>query len=284
MAWISVTTTPARIGELYQTLNAWSLDGVAGILVHVPPVQLRTGAPYPRDHSWLDGCRADVRARVFVHRCDRDWGPLTKWVAVPAALATVGAFGTVGGAADATVVIADDDTLYADGYWVRLAALLTAVEGATGTAAAVAGAAPTADFWGVDFLFPKPRLPPPRGLPLLPGDVCEGFSGIAVRASTLCAPAFTAIATSLAALDLAAWMSDDLVANVTLAELGVARWAVTPRPTLPQRDMPDALSAWHNGRKYTRAAALLSDALHAGGDAAYAPNTDARIQPRAVPW
>lgn len=278
MAWISVTTTPARIGELYQTLNAWSLDGIAGILVHVPPVQVRTGAPYPRDEDWLNGCRADVRARVYVHRCDRDWGPLTKWVAVPAALAALGA------TADATVVIADDDTLYADGYWVHLTALLAAVEGATGVPAAVAGAAPTADFWGVGFLFPKPRLSPPRGLPLLSADVCEGFSGIAVRASTLCAPAFTAIATSLAALDLATWMSDDIVANVTLAELGVARWAVTPRPALPQRDMPDALSAWHNGRKYARAAALLSDALHAGGDAAYAPNTDARIRARAVPW
>lgn len=273
MVWVSITTIPSRIAHLHGALNRWDLSGVDGILIHVPPVQLRTGAPYPTDDAWLEHLKPEVRALVHVHRCERDWGPLTKWVGVLAFDALP----------DATmIVIADDDTVYPVSYLERMGALAAMAEDATAGPVAIAGAAPMADFWRIGFLFPKPRAVVPMLAGLEPGDVCEGFSGVAVRLGTLRVPAFAAITTALASMDAATWMSDDLVVNVALAELGVSRWALVPRPQLPQLALAEALSAWNNFHKYARAGALLSHALHAAGDATYTAN--AHVAAEAPPW
>lgn len=270
--WLSVTTTPARLAALVQCMHKWDTRFIAGIWVHLPDVQARTGIAYPRDTHFLDSLPPATRALVHVNRCGTDWGPLTKWVGA----ASLAARSRVAGSADASdvplpraddvVIIVDDDTMYSPRTFPALRACLRHVRDAVGGGHAVmAGVGQRGSFWGIQHLFPTPATPPPPTL--LNGmlryvDVVEGFGGVALLADTLCMPYFEAMTKSLATLDAACFMSDDVVVSAVLHKFNIPRYALTTR--LPIEQLPsgqDALSAWPNANKYQSATTSILRAL-----------------------
>lgn len=277
-----LTTTPSRLARVCEALNASDFSCVTEIWLHLPRVHLRSGVAYPSDAAAAallvpPMLRADVARKLRVNRVPLDWGPLTKYVgglATPLCNATD---------SNAIVVVGDDDFAMAS---PTVSVLVDAVQVAervaergapAGAAAAVvvSSSGQRARFWGEDvarafdcaeaYTESVDVSELLSGAVLAPVDVCEGFSGVAMRMRTLRMPGFAALATRLAACNAACCGSDDLVVSAVFHALRVPRYVVLPRLPLIPLVLPDPLSgcAGGNARKYADAARVIARELDA---------------------
>lgn len=277
-----LTCTPARIKSLPQTLCASNFDCVSEIWLHIPDRHARSGLEYPDDAALAallspPAIPADVAAKVRVNRTRKDWGPLTKYIGCLTTRACTQV------PDDAIVITGDDDFGMPAPTLLMLARAVLFLERKHGfTHVVVSSKGQDAAFWGPDVsrafshsnsnLFTRvvpasdmsPDLrsvvPPPT---LTRVDVCEGFSGVAMRLRTLRLSGFAALTTRIAQLHSACWESDDLVVSAVLAYLNVPRFVLLPRLPLVGFDLSEPLSGCDGGnsKKYTIAAQRIEEFL-----------------------
>jgi hypothetical protein len=269
----SLTTTPARIAHVCRTLNASDLSAVSQIWLHLPPTHTSSGCAYPSDKEALallspPLLHASIAAKLRINHTLKDWGPLTKYL---------GCLSTPECAAvpsDAIIIVGDDDFCFpTPTLSVLTRALVLAEQMVLEADAVVSSSGQMATFWGAQRAFSAADTAVPGhaiaaegllpGARLVPVDVCEGFSGVAMRMSTLRTPGFAAMTTRIVQHDAACWGSDDLVVSAVLAFLHIPRFVLLPRLPITGFSLPEPLSACAGGnaKKYAEAAPVIARIL-----------------------
>lgn len=213
---LSLTTSAARIPFLCSVLEHWNLTDVDRVLLHVPYVQRRSMTLYPTvltpEILGLDPERhKSLLQKLLVTRCV-DLGPATKYMGASAA--ALQGWGSIDD--NTVVIVVDDDTHYHPKTWSDLAQSLEALEAHLAKSSVnkiglktntdkppvvVGGQGQRGAYWGLRMFdafehakAPKIHLKTQQGTDsytyALPVDICEGFGGVACRASVLKNPDF----------------------------------------------------------------------------------------------
>jgi hypothetical protein len=218
---ISLTTIPARIGELHKVIKRLDLRLVSHVVVTIGKAFSRTGEAYVIPPE----LRQMPKVKILV--IDTDLGPITKMLRAVEWAA--------GNDPDAVVISIDDDIAYPPG----LVADMIYFHSRHKNAVFSASVAKRLGAWGIEEgLWPVPGRP--VAIP-------EGWSGISYKAGEI--P--TELMRQLALLTDHTFLSDDVIIGVALALAGIESRPIETE--FYQRSFPVALEqhftehALHNG-------------------------------------
>lgn len=188
--YVSLTSSPLRIGAILNPLNTLDLGNVKKVLLSLPE-KYRGEEEYDVPNL----IKQDPRVKLI--RDFEDMGPISKLLPALKFLKKHDP--------DSILITIDDDTLYPYGMVLEIAYDLYDKQRVVSTASA-----PGLDFWGIDHSkFPGPYC-----------RVSEGFSGVGYRVSDISEKCIEDMETAARSCKTCLF-SDDIVHSYFLSELGI---------------------------------------------------------------